>query len=134
MKKLLIAALLVLLAAGGIGFYLFNKKVPGLANATPDFHHTADELYDAFDRDEAEANTMYTGKIIDVSGLILSVKNTNETANVVLEAANAMAGGINCSFKSTVEGLEKGREVTIRGECQGILMDVVLNNCHLVKK
>ena len=132
--KIIIAVLFLVFAGGATGLYLFNMKVPGLEGIRADYQLEANDLFDAFDQDEASAMSQYENKVIEVSGKVVSVKNTDEgQANVILEAVNAMAGGVNCSFNHPVEDLTKGELVTIRGRCQGFLMDVVLNNCYNVK-
>jgi len=131
MKKILITFLFLLAIGGGIGFYMFNKKVPTLEKTKADFELTANELFDEFENDENAALTKYEDKVIDVTGTIISTKENDGTWNVILEAENAMAGGINCSFSK--DPGELGKTHTIRGRCQGFLMDVVLNNCTVVK-
>lgn len=127
---MLIGVLLVAFIGAGVGFYLFNKKVPGLEGVTADYTLTADELFDAFDANEGAALTTYENKVVAVNGEVVSVKNQDGRANVILGAANALAGGVNCSFNEEISDLEKGDQVTIKGRCQGFLMDVVLNNCY----
>jgi hypothetical protein len=133
MKKLLLALIILIGVAVGVGIYFFNKKVPGLENTKADYEISADELFDAFNEDETEALRKYENKVIAVSGKVDRIKLDSGRANVILHAENAMAGGINCSFKEALKGIEKGDQVTIKGRCQGFLMDVILNNCYLEK-
>jgi hypothetical protein len=133
-RKILIGLIIVLVAGAGYGFYLYNKKVPTLENETADYTLTADELYDAFDVDENAAMAQYGDKILDVQGIVGDVVIKNDQTNIVLTAENAMAGGINCSFKYVVNEISEGDKLTIRGRCQGILLDVVLNNCNLTNQ
>lgn len=130
MKKVLLVILAIAAIGLAIGFYLYNKKVPGLGSVEPDFSLTADELFDAFDADETSALAKYENKVLEVTGEVVSVKFDGTLANVILKAENAMAGGINCSFKQEAVNIEKGNIATIKGQCQGFLMDVVLNNCY----
>lgn len=117
---------------GGIFvLYQFNKKVPSLSTITPDFVLTADELFDAFDSDETSALQKYEGKVITVTGNVMSSRTTDTTSTMILEASNAMAGGVNCSFASPNLTVQAGQTVVIKGRCQGFLMNVVLNNCIL---
>lgn len=136
MKKYIIFGILALILIGlGIGFYMFNKKVPTLESTTPDFVVTANDLFDEFDTNETEALKKYENKVIEVTGEVISVKNGENDSNIILEAEMAMAGGVNCSFKYAQENeIEKGTVVTIKGQCQGYLMDVVLNNCYLIEE
>lgn len=127
-----IAFILVILAAlggAGTGYYLFNKKVPTLIDVKADFELTADELFDAFNDDEATAMSKYGGKVLAVTGEVASYKLSDSTSNVTIHAENAILGGVNCSFNTVVVGIKEGDSITIKGRCQGILMDVILNNC-----
>ena len=132
-KKIIIGIVLLGIIGASTGLYMFNKKVPGLENAKADFNLSANALFDEFDANEQSALGKYEGKILEITGEIVSIKNEKGQANIILFAENAMAGGINCSFKSNQNNLKKGDTATIRGRCQGFLMDVVLNNCNLVK-
>jgi len=130
MKTKIFSAIVILgLVGAGVGYYLFTKKVPSLENTKADFALSSDELFDAFEEDESASLAKYEGKVIAVSGSVSRIKLTDSTSNITLFAENAMAGGINCSFNEVVSNIKKGDEVTIKGRCQGFLMDVVLNNC-----
>lgn len=130
MKTKIIISLLILgLIGAAVGYYLFTMKVPGLENVDPDYSLTANELFDAFEADEAASLAKYEGKVIAVSGKIDRIKTTETNTNVTLYAENALAGGVNCSFNGIVSGISEGDRITIKGRCQGFLMDVVLNNC-----
>lgn len=111
-----------------IGYYMFNKKVPGLENLEADYSLTANELFDAFDQNEPEALLKYENKILSVTGTVSSVKHGEVSSNIILHADNAMAGGINCSFNDRMNMVEKGQKIIIKGRCQGFLLDVILNN------
>lgn len=133
-KYILLGILIVVLIGGGVGYYMFNKKVPTLENTTADFTISADELFNAFEENEKEALSKYENKIIEVTGKVISVKNNASDSNIILEAEMAMVGGVNCSFKFTqYTEIKKGSTVTIKGQCQGFLMDVILNNSQLIK-
>lgn len=132
-KYILLGILIAVLFGGGTGYYMFNKKVPTLENTAPDFILTADELFDSFETNEKQALLKYENKIIEVTGVVISVKNNKEDSNITLEAEMAMIGGINCSFKHKQDqDIAKGSTVSIKGKCQGFLMDVILNNCQLI--
>ena len=128
-KKILLILLIICFVFSGVGYYYYTLKVPGLENIAVDFELTADELFNAFDQDESASLVIYEGKVIAVSGKIDRIKVNDSTSNITLYAENAMAGGINCSFNESLSNINKGDFVTIKGRCQGFLMDVVLNNC-----
>lgn len=132
-KKVVLSILLLVLLGLSFAYYQYNKKVEGLEHAAPDYIMTANELFDAFDNDESAASLKYVDKIIEVTGEIARVKQSDSLSNVVLHADNALAGGINCSFKNKNGSLTKGETITLKGDCQGFLMDVILNNCYVDK-
>lgn len=133
-KYILITIGLLILIGGGVGYYMYNKKVPTLEDVEPDFVISANDLFNAFDSNETEALAKYENKVIEVTGVVLSATNTDQQSAIILEAEMAMAGGVNCSFKyPQPKEIANGTTVTIKGQCQGFLMDVVLNNCYLVE-
>ncbi|MEQ8908529.1 MAG: hypothetical protein RIC95_05025 [Vicingaceae bacterium] len=133
-KKVIISILFLMAVAGGVAFYMFNKKVPTLDDAKADYEMTADQLFEAFDSDEKSALEKFEGKVILVKGKIAQIENTDKKFNVILAAENAMMGGVNCSFNQEERGIEAGDQVKIKGRCQGYLMNVVLNNSVLVNE
>ena len=133
MKKILILIIIIVtLVGGGLGLYLFNKKVGGLENVKADYTIAATMLYDAFETQEQEANVKYLDKILRVEGTVVKVDADKKYSSIILKADNALAGGINCSFNHEIEGVSKGDMISIKGRCQGYLMDVVLTNCNII--
>lgn len=132
MKKILILIIIIVtLVGGGVGFYLFNKKVAGLEKVKVDYKITASMLYDAFESQEQEANVKYLNKVLLVEGTVVKVEIDKKYSSIILKADNALVGGINCSFNHEIEGVSRGDTISIKGICQGYLMDVVLNNCNI---
>jgi len=134
MKKIAILLIAFVLLGGGYGLYLYNKKVPSLADTPADYTLTANELFDAFNADEQAALKKYEGKVIDLSGKVIRLNVNDSLSSVTLEATNSMFGGVNCSFSSSIASLKEGDEVRLKGRCQGFLMDVVLNNCYVIEE
>ncbi len=133
MRKFLMILLALFLIGGSIGYYLFNKKVATLEDAKPDFVLNSDQLFDSFDQNEQEAQAKYGDKIIEVSGEVLRINLKDSLPTVTLKAENSMIGGVNCTFANELDQVETGDLITVRCQCQGYLMDVILNNCTLIK-
>ena len=138
MKLYVKVALFVVLviAIGGIlaGLYLFNKKHTDTSKAKPDYLITATVLQKEFEDNEKNASAKYINKILEVSGTIASVTPAGNTNfNITLKTGSDMSSVI-CTFPSTgdTSKYKMGDEITLRGECSGYLMDVLLNNCALV--
>lgn len=133
MKKGIVVLSVIVLAVAAYGFYLFNKKTESLQHVAPDFTVTADALFSDFDSNESVALKKYEGKIIQVTGKVIMVSQTDSISNVLLYAEDAMLGGINCSFNSLEDVVKKDERLTIKGQCQGFITSVILNNCTILK-
>lgn len=126
-----------IIALSGImwGIYIYNKTSDGLQDERPDYVLNAVELQKQFREDENLASGMYINKVIEVSGIIESVRQReNETVSIVLKTGNDISKVI-CTL-ATQESTKlpgPGNEITLRGECSGFLMDVLLNNCKVIR-
>jgi hypothetical protein len=139
MKKNLKIALIVIsiMVLGGavVGFYLYNLKPKDLGKVKPDFVLTSSDLLKSFEENEAAAGARYINKIIEVSGEISSVeRGENNSMNIALKT-NSSSSSIICTFPSLADAgkYKEGSQITIRGECSGYLMDILLNNCVAVE-
>jgi hypothetical protein len=140
MKPIIKIALFVVffVALGGIlaALIMFNKKHVDTSKAKPDYVLTATALQKEFEENEKEASARYIKKIIEVSGDIASITPADSNnLNISLKTGNELSSVI-CTFPASGEALKlkPGDEVTLRGECSGFLMDVLLNNCATVGK
>lgn len=131
---LFVVFLLALAGIGG-GIYFYNLKQKDLNKVKPDYFLTSLELVKYFEKDEAGATAKFVNKILEVSGEIASVKTgENNSLNISLKAGSIFSSVI-CTFapESDPGILKEGSQIVIRGECSGFLMDVLLNNCVLIK-
>jgi hypothetical protein len=113
---------------------LYNKKHIDTATAKPDFIITATALQKEFEDNEATASARYINKIIEVTGTIVTVTPTDSThLNISLKTGSEMSS-VNCAFPAIGDPskLKTGEKVTLRGECSGFLMDVLLKNCAII--
>ncbi|NNK82709.1 MAG: hypothetical protein HKO92_06275 [Flavobacteriaceae bacterium] len=133
MKKIVALVSFLVLLGVVYGIYLFNKKTGSLQNVKPDIVITADQLYMDFNKNEILALKKYEGKVIEVTGKVIMVQQTDSISNVLLSSEDALFGGINCSFNKLEDNLQKETVVTIKGQCQGFLTSVILNNCVMGK-
>ena len=133
MKRLLGIGLLLALLGLGVGYFMYNKPHQNMDKAKVDVALEASELFTAFETNEAEANEKYLDKIIKVSGTVKEV-STDDKGNisVTLESGSEMFGVI-CQMDDLTEhaktNFEPGEQVTFKGVCTGMLMDVVLVRC-----
>jgi hypothetical protein len=128
--------LLIAIAGIGAGLYYYNLKPKDLSGAKPDFILTSTLLRKAFEDNETAATAKYVGKVIEVTGEIVSAKpGENNSMSISLRTGSEMSTVI-CTFPPVNKPgvLATGTSVTIRGVCSGYLMDVLLNNCAIARK
>ncbi|TNE50716.1 MAG: hypothetical protein EP344_17140 [Bacteroidetes bacterium] len=135
-KKILLILAVAAVFGGGIGLYYFNKKVPSMATEKSELTVTASELFDAFDTDEDAATAKYVGKIVAVTGTVLESSTLEDgTPKVILDTGSDF--GVLCEFDPNTDhartSFEPGEELTIKGECAGLNLDVQLARCVVVQ-
>lgn len=114
--------------------YMFNLKHTDMSKARPDFVVTSTVLQKEFEDNETSASAKYINKILEVSGNIASVaKADSNTLNISLKTGSDISSVI-CTLTvfGDISDLKEGEEITLRGECSGFLMDVLLNNCAII--
>lgn len=136
MKRIILALLVLGFIGAGTGFYLYNKPVESLKKAKPDFNLSAEELFSAFDTNEATSNEKYLDKIIELTGEIREInKESTEKLSITLNSGSEMFGVI-CELDQSQfeksETFQVGQKISIKGQCTGMLMDVVLVRCILL--
>lgn len=115
--------------------YMYNLKHTDMAKARPDFIITATAFQKEFEDNEAAASAKYINKIVEITGTIASVKPAdNNVINISLVTGSDLSSVI-CTFPAIADPslVKAGDVITLRGECSGFLMDVLLNNCTVIK-
>ncbi len=133
--------LLLILAAAGRAFYLYNKPHQGTEGVRADWTLEADSLYSRYSTDEKTADAKYMGKVIEVIGKVAEIQRNGQSEIWIL-SPQAGGGGINCQMAAdekgrgtnTAEGVKAGDIVKVKGRCTGFLMDVNLSDCIGEKK
>lgn len=135
MQNVKIVNVLLLLSAMSLMLLSACSKGTDVAHQTADFNLQAGDLFQDFSKNEAESNTKYVGKVLEVVGTIKNVVTTsNGTMNLELVAND---GSVVCNFpkKNTpsLSEIEIGETAKMKGTCSGFLFDVMLDNCVLIK-
>lgn len=135
MKKILrtVFGLLAVLLLVVLGLWLFLNYSPqeSTAQKTADLEIQATELYAAFSADETAANQQYIGKILQVRGSVgEKLIDENQAPVLILRESDAMAG-VMCTLRkdqlARFETLQLGDQLAVKAKCNGMLMDVVLD-------
>jgi hypothetical protein len=89
---------------------------------------SANDLVSQFD------NAKHLGKILVVKGKVAEIATENDITNITLETGDPMAA-VSCEMEkgAPTPSVKAGDEVTLKGQCDGKLSDVVLTRCILVK-
>jgi hypothetical protein len=135
-KYILPAIILVALAVFlFVKFYIFKVSDTSVSSRKADIELTAIDLLKSFEADEKAANTQYLNKVVQVKGLVDNVTESKADFAVYLKEKDNTSG-VMCSFdKSEFQKnpIKAGDQVSIKGICNGYLMDVVLNKCAVEK-
>jgi hypothetical protein len=118
----------------GLLLYLYNKPSRNVAREKG-IPVTATELYQKFTSNELQANQVYLNKVLQVSGRVLEVKNTQNAGRVVILNTGDPMFGVACSLDNAqVQGkpVKPGEQIIVKGVCTGYLSDVVLTNGYLM--
>ncbi len=135
--KFLIAVAFVFLAAGVIVYiFVYNKPHKDYERASPDFELTAEELYLAFISDRAEAESLYNGKVLQLTGQVDDVEKIDDMVIVVFAFSEGFFGleGVRCTMLENHHekalSLQSGDSVIIKGFCAGFSdSDVIMEHC-----
>lgn len=135
MKKIIVG-LLVLAVATGAAVYYYTQR-----DSRNDIKYqkavaemTASALYEIYSENEDLADSRYLGKVITVSGQIVSVDQEDEKITISLDTddpLNAVVCEMNTRIQADFSDIREGHEISIKGECSGKLMDIILVNCIL---
>ncbi len=116
----------------------YNRGPADLSSMRPTARVLADSLVALFETDEPKANALYLGKPIEVSGIIAEITNQQDTVVNVILGSNESLHRVSCLISANhireVKPFKSGENITLRGICNGYLMDVELNRCVVVKK
>lgn len=134
-KIALFVVFFIAIAGIGVALYLYNMQHKDLQKVKPDYVMTSSELQKAFEDNEAASVARYVNKIIEVSGIIESVKPGSENSLSISLKTGSDLSAVICTFPKVPDPsiYKTGEQVTIRGECSGFLMDVLLNNCTQIR-
>ena len=120
-KKYIIVIVILFIAATGayIGITKFKEQTPDTSKKKPDVVITAKELITAFDQDTAAAKKRFIDKLLEVSGVVISV---DTTGSVVLGEAgdpSAVTVSLDRRHIDDHKKLEPGKIAVLKGICTG---------------
>jgi hypothetical protein len=146
MKKIILLVVLILiLIAGGIGIYIWNKPKTTAKDVEPTFIITADSLASAFMKNDSIASKKYVNDkvALEISGVIDSIFINEGNEHVIILKTNQEAP-VACYFipnqadNGNPSSFTKNTEVYVKGFCGGLNGDlfpeVQMTKCYIRKK
>lgn len=126
---------IIILHSVFIGIYFYNKTQDDLTSAKPDYIITADALGKEFSSNETVADTKYTGKTVELTGQIGSIVVRDDMVISILLNTSEQNSSVICNLAQPAaqDVLKTSQHIRIRGEVSGYLMDILLNNCVVVR-
>jgi len=118
----------------GVLIYLYNQPQPSLVSTTG-IPVTATELYARFTADHLHANEFYLNKVLQVSGRVLTIKNTPHAGRIVILNTGDPLYGVACTLnmlQSANRLVKPGETIIVKGVCSGYVSHVLLTNGSLV--
>jgi len=120
-----------------IAMRLYNKPHPEVATTAPVFTMEVSQLVDDFLTDEAKANADYGGKIVQLEGTLKEIVPNDSTVILMLGDTTSMVG-VSAYLRPGEEvqdaDLKPGERITVKGICDGMLMDVIVGNAILIRE
>ena len=140
-KNIVFFILAIIIIAGAIGFYLFNKGPVNVKNAQA-VKVDAAILYQAFLKDSVQGRQTYANKILEVTGMVTKVSKNQQNQVIVMLQTNEGGAYINCTMEDEAVSLAENQQAVLKGICTGmgmsdpdlgILGDVYLVRCYKTK-
>lgn len=126
--------LLLILAAGWL-YYLYHQPRVDVTGKDVEYVVTAIDLFDEFEKNDAEATAKYADKILIVSGTVKEFIGSGEHLTIKLDTGNDN-GDINADLNkmNKEENIVIGNKILLKGRCTGFLSDVYLADCIIENK
>lgn len=98
---------------------------------------SATKLMSDYKANEVAADNSYKGKILEVTGVIDKIGKEVITDKPYVDLkTNEMLGSIQCYFPENpgeLASLSQGQSLRVHGKCDGLMMNVQLKDCTIIK-
>lgn len=132
----------VLSAALAVGFLFIalgsddeKETEAAIANEAPAMTVSAEELYADYESNGVAADKKYKGKVLLVSGRVNNIDRDIMDDIYVTLTGDGVFGDVQCMFAedhvNEAADLSKGQYITIKGKCDGKLMNVLMKGCSI---
>jgi hypothetical protein len=119
-KTILFLLLAVIIIGACIVYYIWNKPHKDVKHASAE-KVTAAVLYQTFSTDSVKAKSMYTDKVLEVSGEVTKVTTNQQNQQVILIKTAVADASVNCTMEENATGVKPGDNISIKGICSGYI-------------
>jgi hypothetical protein len=144
-RKRKIVLLLIVLAAGAIGWYGFKEYIrtnKDLSNVNADIKISAVDLITEYEKNDSLANTKYIGRIIETNGNVKAIEKDDRGYYTIVLADTGTMSSVRCSIdtahQNDAANIALGSSIVVRGKNNGynklVGSDVYLNYCVIVQQ
>ncbi len=130
---------LSVIAGLSVNYYVFHKKHKNTFDLKAEYTISADNLFKEFETNEDSANSKYLGKIIEVEGKILGIKEFSGSYQIsFVDEVFGVTCMIDSNYavqqKKEILNIKAGNMIKIKGQCNGYLSDVKLDRCIIAEE
>lgn len=129
LKKIITAAVILLVAGAGIYWYIATEKFSDTKDRKAAFTVNAGDFIKEFETDINAANAKYAEKIVTVNGIISATETADTTINIKM-TDTATGSYIIFAFQDQhldeAKTLKAGDVVSIKGSCSGAVYSDIL--------
>lgn len=135
-NKIFLVIIIVLLFINGYSFILpyFKTSDKSLENEVAELTLNATDLIEDYQLNEEKSDSIYSGKIIEITGFVKEITFLNKRNTVILNSNSDTFGvicDINPNQKEKIKQLKEHQKIKVKGICKGFLKDVILLNCYI---
>ena len=130
--------IVILLALVYVGYFAWSATTHSsnlsLENKKAKIKISANNLLNNYHTNEDQANQLYSGKIIQITGTIKDITFLNDRTTIILNTQSKDFGVIcdlNKNQENNIKNLYKNQNIIVKGVCKGHLKDVILLNCTI---
>ena len=140
-KILIGLAIVGILTAVYVWFFVYNKPHMDVAHAKADFSQPAGQLYSEFKQNKEATSAKYNGKVLEISGQLSKIEEADTLMTAVFVFEQGMFGdqGVRCALLpdqfEKAKSMKADSPVTVKGYCTGFNdTDVILEKVSFVEQ
>jgi len=141
MKKFLKVLLITVtvIAVLVLGSYLYLRFMPekSVSKQETDFRVMATILADEYNLNPEASDRKYIDRVVEVTGILAEITTDQNNSTVFILRENSTTTGVLCTLDNSATKKARkykiGSKVTLKGTCTGMLFEVILNKCVIIK-